>query len=213
MNHATAADIIAFEARIVALFNAGKLPFLIHLSGGNEEQLVEIFKDVNPEDWVFSGHRSHAHYLLKGGDPDRLESLICDGRSMFVFDRERNFYTSSVLGGTAGIAAGVAWRLKEEGSAAKVFCFLGDGAEDSGHFAEAVRFVTGWDLPLLFVIEDNSHSVDSEYRTRWGTDTRMDWGPKVMRYRYERTFPHAGRGNGPTVTFDAETVAKFTERA
>ena len=217
MNYATAEDLVAFEARIASLFNTGALPFLIHLSGGNEAQLVEIFREVKDEDWVFSGHRSHSHYLLKGGNADHLEALIEDGRSMFVFDRERNFYTSSVLGGTAGIAAGVAWRLKEEGSAAKVWCFLGDGAADEAHFWEAVWFVEGHGLPCVFVVEDNNRSVDTDRKTRRGHKDAMnrvlDSLKCVHRYDYVPTYPHGGRGPGPQVTFLPEVVAKFTNPA
>ena len=117
-------DLIDFELRIKALFEQGKLPYLIHLCGGNEDQLIEIFQDIKPGDWIFSSHRSHYHYLLAGGNPDVLEQMIKEGRSMFVFDSKLNFYTSSVLAGTCGIAAGVAHTLKEQGSSAKVWCCL-----------------------------------------------------------------------------------------
>jgi TPP-dependent pyruvate/acetoin dehydrogenase alpha subunit len=74
-------DLIDFELRIKALFEQGKLPYLIHLCGGNEDQLIEIFKDIKPDDWIFSSHRSHYHYLLAGGDSDVLEQMIREGRS------------------------------------------------------------------------------------------------------------------------------------
>jgi TPP-dependent pyruvate/acetoin dehydrogenase alpha subunit len=74
---------------------------------------------------------------------------------MFVFDRERNFYVSAIIGGTLAIAVGIAWALKRKGSDQKVWCFLGDGTEDTGHFAEAVRYVDGFELPCTFVIEDD----------------------------------------------------------
>ena len=62
---------------------------------------------------------------------------------MFMFDRERNFYVSAIIGGPVGIAVGIAWALKRKGSSQRVYCFLGDGTEDTGHFAEAVRYVDG----------------------------------------------------------------------
>jgi pyruvate dehydrogenase E1 component alpha subunit len=193
-------DLIDFELRIKVLFEQGKLPYLIHLCGGNEDQLIEIFKDIKPGDWIFSSHRSHYHYLLAGGDPDALEQMIKEGRSMFVFDRKLNFYTSSVLAGTCGIAAGVAHTLKEQGSAAKVWCFLGDGAEDEGHFYEAVNYVAGADLPCTFIIEDNDRSVDTPKAAR-GKAT-ITWPDCVRRYYYTPTFPHGGAGCKTMVTFD-----------
>jgi pyruvate dehydrogenase E1 component alpha subunit len=199
-------DLIDFELRIKALFEQGKLPYLIHLCGGNEDQLIEIFKDIKPGDWIFSSHRSHYHYLLAGGDPDLLEEIIREGRSMFVFDRKLNFYTSSVLAGTCGISAGVAHALKEQGSAAKVWCFLGDGAEDEGHFYEAVNYVAGADLPCTFIIEDNKKSVCTPTPDVWGRDLpyyleskEYNGGilkqPHLYYYQYSNTkYPHAGAG-------------------
>ncbi len=213
MNYCTAADLIAFEKKIVALFAAGELPFLIHLSGGNEGPLIDIFRDAKEGDFFFSGHRSHYHYLLAGGSPEKLEAFIRDGRSMFVFDRERNFVTSAILAGTACIACGVALALKQSGSKAHVWNFIGDGGEDNGHFAEAVRYATGHDLPITFVIEDNNRQVDTPYAARWGTEQRMEWGPKVRRYHYTASFPHGGCGLPPgSVKFRPDIVDRFAAK-
>jgi len=196
----TAHDLINFELRIRRLFAEGKLPYLIHLCGGNETQLIEIFKEIHPQDWVFSTHRSHYHYLLHGGDPDALEQMIRDGRSMFVFDLSRNFYSSSVLAGTCGIAAGVAQTLAEAGNPRKVWCFLGDGAEDEGHFYEAVNYVDGKNLPCTFIIEDNDRSVDTTKSQRGRG--MIGWPSCVRRYCYKPTYPHGGAGLKQIVSFD-----------
>jgi len=210
MNHTTE-TLIAFEHRIKSRFAAGELPFLVHLSGGNEQQLLDIFSEINDFDWVFSTHRSHYHALLKGIPEAEVEAAICSGNSMFIFDRARNFYTSSILAGVCAIACGVALEAKRSGSMSHVWCFVGDGAEDNGHFAEAVRYATGHALPVTFVIEDNNRQVDTDYATRWGTHTRTDWrSPNVMRYHYQPTFPHGGAGLPPgSVTFQPEIVARF----
>ena len=60
------AELVAFEDEIIELFNDGKILSPIHLSRGNEDDLIRIFQDVKPEDWVFGTHRSHYHALLKG---------------------------------------------------------------------------------------------------------------------------------------------------
>jgi TPP-dependent pyruvate/acetoin dehydrogenase alpha subunit len=193
-------ELIDFELRIKAVFEQGKLPYLIHLCGGNEDQLIEIFKGIKKGDWIFSGHRSHYHYLLAGGSPKKLEQMIREGRSMFVFDKGLNFYTSSVLAGTCAIAAGVAYRLKEEQSKAKVWCFLGDGAEDEGHFYEAVNYVSGSSLPCQFIIEDNNRSVDTTKADRG--KGRIEWPSCVTRYEYLPTYPHGGVGAKTMVKFD-----------
>jgi pyruvate dehydrogenase E1 component alpha subunit len=196
----SAGELIAFESGIKDLWEAGELPFLIHLCGGNEGQLINIFRDVQKGDWIFSSHRSHYHYLLAGGSEEKLKDMILRGRSMFVFDKELNFLTSSVLAGTCCIAAGVAWSLKEEGSRASVWCFLGDGAEEQGHFYEAVQFVQGNKLPCKFIIEDNDRSVDTSKAQRRG-DFEMKWPSCVIRYHYTPTYPHAGSGCKHHITF------------
>lgn len=202
-------ELIAFEERIKALFAEGELPFLIHLSGGNEGQLISIFNEIQEGDWIFSNHRSHLHYLLAGGDESKLEELIKAGRSMFVFDKEINFFTSSILGGTPAIAAGVAWQLKQEGSKSRVWCFIGDGSEDNGHFAEAVLLTQGNQLPCTFIIEDNNRSVDSTIEERSG-GFRLSWPSCVRRYHYTPTYPHGGAGlPAGSVKFKQEAIDRY----
>lgn len=226
MNHCTKEQLIGFERRIADLWEAGELPYLIHLSGGNEDALIEIFKEVQPGDWVFSTHRNHYHYLLSGGSPEQLEQMIRAGRSMFVFEQWRrlqpmarrqtydadrgfwrcevNFLSSSVLAGTCAIAAGVAWQIKEQGRSQKVWCFLGDGAEDEGHFYEAACFVNGHDLPCTFIIEDNDRSVDTTKKQRRGLFAHEGTSrlPRCLRiYNYTPTYPHAGSGCKHVIQF------------
>lgn len=194
----TKPQLIAFEDKIKGLWESGDLPFLVHLSGGNEDQLIEIFKGVKPGDWVFSTHRGHYHALLKGMAPSRVEELIRDGSSMFLFSRKHNFFTSSILAGTCGIAAGVAWQLKQEGSKNKVICFVGDGACENGHLFSAALFVDAQDLPCQFVVEDNDRQVDTDLKTRRGGKPHLQ-NPLsnfkcVTRYQYTATWPHAGSG-------------------
>lgn len=208
-NH-TKETLIAFEKRIQSRFANGELPFLIHLSGGNEEQLLDLYAGIGPDDWVFSTHRGHYHALLKGIPEEQVEMAIRQGRSMFIFSAEHKFYTSSILGGCCGIAAGVAKALKDSGSTAKVWCFLGDGAEDNGHLYEAVLYVTGNDLPCRFIIEDNNRSVDTPTTERTG-GYRMDWPWCVKRLKYEPTYAHGGANLPPgSVTFQPEIVKLFT---
>ena len=188
----TEEDLIAFENRIGDLYLDNKLPFLFHLSGGNEKQLISIFEDINEGDYVISNHRSHYHALLHGIPPETIEDRILNGRSMFIYDRSRNFFCSAIIGGTPAIAAGIAWALKRKGSNQKVWCFVGDGTEDNGHLYEAVRYVDGWDLPCKFVIENNDRSVEASNSERWGKSGDYKWdSPSVFKYKYDITYPHA----------------------
>lgn len=197
-------ELIDFEKRIAGFYDDGELPYLIHLSGGNEDQLIEIFKDIKPGDYVFSTHRNHYHYLLHGGDPADLEAKILAGKSMFIFNRALNFFSSSIVAATPSIAAGVAWALKRKGSDKKVWCFIGDGAEDEGHFYEAARYVDGWGLPCTFVIEDNDRNVIASKKQRWGVEYGWIWPECVKKYHYAATYPHGGTGTPGWLKFKSE---------
>lgn len=184
-------ELINFEKGIVELYKDHQLPFLFHLSGGNEDQLLDIFKDVKEGDYVISNHRNHYHALLSGIPPNEVRENILRGRSMFIFDRKRNFFTSAIIGGTPAIAAGIALALKRKGSSKKVWCFVGDGCEDSGHLFEAARYVDGFDLPCKFIVEDNNRSVEAQKNQRWGKNVAPIFPSCVQRYHYDITYPHA----------------------
>ncbi len=193
-----AKQLIEFEKEIADLFEAGKIPYPIHLSGSKngaqEKILIKIFKNIKPEDYCFSTHRSHFHYLLKGGSLRKLKKMILDGKSICINDKNLNFFSSAIVAGTPAIAAGVALALKKKGSKRKVFCLMGDGCEDEGHFYEAVRYVDGHKLPCTFIIEDNNRSVETKKEVRYGS-SEIKWPKCVVRYHYKPKYPHVGTGN------------------
>jgi len=199
-------DLIDFENGIADKFDNGEISYLVHLAGGNEDQLIEIFKEINEGDYVFSTHRNHYHYLLSGGSPADLEHKILNGRSMYVFNRKLNFFSSSIVAASPCIAAGVAWALKMKGSKNKVWCFNGDAAEDEGHFYEAVRFVDGWDLPCTFIIEDNDRNVNATKKERRGTDKNFPWPSCVRKYHYVCPYPQGGNGRNKWIEFKKPAV-------
>ena len=186
-------EIIDFENKIKDLWEAAKIPYPVHFSGGNEKQLIEIFKEVNSGDYIFSTHRSHYHYLLAGGSPNKLEKMIMEKCTMQILEKSLNFLASSIVAGTPAIAVGVAFALKEKKSENKVWCFIGDGAEDEGHFYEAVRYADGYNLPCKFIIEDNNRSVETPKIERYGK-SEMVWPKCVTRYFYTPKYPHVGTG-------------------
>jgi TPP-dependent pyruvate/acetoin dehydrogenase alpha subunit len=190
--------LIKFENKVAKLFKQGKINAPIHLSGGNECQLIEIFKKINKEDYVFSTHRSHFHYLLKGGSPERLldEILgkttgICGGcgRSLHLFDSDINFYTSAIVGGICGMAVGTALAIKKQGKKNYVWAFIGDGATDTGLFKVSASYAEDNELPLTFIIEDNDRAVDTTKSER-GIYSRYIDGNYIGYYSYERKWPH-----------------------
>jgi len=198
------ADLIAFEHKVAEAFERGEIKAPVHLSGGNEDVLIQIFEHIDKEDWVFSTHRNHYHYLLHTGDKEGLwdeivgeAKSLCGGRSrsMHTCNIKHHFISSAIVGGCCSIAVGVALGLKKSGSERKVWCFVGDGATDSGWFFEALRYAQDNDLPIVFVVEDNDRSVETCLRDRWGQNDR--WFSnlnKVWYYRYVSTYPHVGSG-------------------
>ena len=187
-------QLIKFEDSIVNLFESGKLPYPIHFCGGNENQLIKIFKNIKKGDWVFSTHRSHYHYLLKGGNPAILRQKILNGESICIMDKTLNFFSSAIVSGVVSIAVGVAqaFKMANRGKG-RVYCFIGDGAEDEGHTCEAIRYADGWGLPCTFIIEDNDLSVDTIKKERFGKN-KMEWFKCVKRYSYKRKYPHVQTG-------------------
>ncbi len=219
----TAQSLIEFESGIRELWERGQLPSLVHLCGGNEKQLLDIFSEIKEGDWVFSTHRTHYHALLAGIEPELLIKRIKEGDSMFVYSRKHNFLCSAVLAGCCGIAAGVAWQIRQTQdpvrwgepypSVAHVWCFIGDGGEEEGHFYEAAMFVEANDLPCTFIIEDNNRSVDTPREARRGTAKGLEHLFRcVRRYHYTPTYPHAGSGCSFKIEFDKEATQRHLRR-
>ena len=135
-------ELIDFESWVVETFNAGKLRSPVHLSGGNEEPVIEVFKQIKSNDWVFSTYRSHYHALLHGIDKEWLKQWILDNKSIHVMNKEHKFWTSAIVGGCLPIALGVALGIKLRSEAKK------DGIDGSDKIHLETRNING---------EDNRH--------------------------------------------------------
>lgn len=200
----TKESLIAFEDGVRQEWERGELPSLLHLCGGNEDQLLSIFRRIRPQDWVFLSHRGHYHALLKGMPEERLLEFIRSDRSMFIFDKELRIFQSAILGGCCGIAVGVAMAIQESGEDAKCFIFIGDGAADNGRIYEAAMYATGHDLPIEFIIENNDRQVDTDIPTRRGPHYWMMGleSPVISEYHYKSAWPHGGSGCSHKITFN-----------
>ena len=189
----TSEDLKSFEEEVKTTYEAGKIKAPVHLAGGNEEKLIDIFQYVHKDDWVFASWRNHYHALLHGVPRDTLMDLIVRGKSMSVYSKEPKLYTSSIVGGIIPIALGTAKAQKESGSNRKTWCFVGDMTFESGIFYEAYKYAKNLNLPLQFVVEDNNMSTNTPTDETWGG--KRDVPDDVIYYEYEREFPHHGTGN------------------
>jgi pyruvate dehydrogenase E1 component alpha subunit len=185
-------ELIHFENKIVESWEAGKIQGPVHLSGGNEKHLIEIFKRISENDWVFSTWRSHYHALLKGVSPNWLESEILDGRSISIINREKKFYSSAIVGGIIPIATGVAMSNRRDNKNEIVWCFIGDMTFETGTFMENYKYIKNFDLPVRFVVEDNGVSTNTPTIKTWGKTNEIPID--VVYYKYEKHWPHYGTG-------------------
>ncbi len=153
------------EERIGEGFWKGVIRCPCHLVIGQEVPAVGLASRIQKGDKVFGAHRSHAHYLALGGDLRKLLAEVlgrdtgCSkgmGGSMHLIALEQGLYgTVPIVGATIPIAAGAALAAKLDKSDSVVVSFLGDGATEEGVFHETLNFASNFQLPVVFVIENN----------------------------------------------------------
>ena len=182
-----------FEESIRAAYDGGKIRGALHLSRGNESQLIEIFKDVKPTDWVFSAWRNHYHALLHGIPADLVRHEIMMGRSISLTNVKHRFFTSSIVGGILPIALGVALALsRDPDNRTVVWCFVGDMTASCGMFTDCEQYAHNLNLPIAFIIEDNGHSTNTPTVEAWHGDNGFIESEHVRHYSYKREWPHSG---------------------
>lgn len=164
------------ELAIEGRYREDEMRTPIHASIGQEAVPVGVCTHLRPGDLVFSNHRSHAHYLAKGGD---LKSMLAElynratgctqgrGGSMHLIDRSAGFSGSSaIVGGGIALAAGAALAFALQSKNNVAVTFFGDGAAEEGVLYESVNFAALKDLPVIYVCENNLYSVCSPLSNR-----------------------------------------------
>jgi acetoin:2,6-dichlorophenolindophenol oxidoreductase subunit alpha len=152
-----------FEQEIQRLFLKGEVHGTTHLSAGQEAVPVGVCSALEPDDYVAGTYRGHGHALAKGTDPEALaaEMLgrvtgVCGGRagSMNVIDLEKGLVGCfGIVGGSIAAATGAAISAQRQGRVA--VAFFGDGASNHGYFHECLNWAQVFDLPVVFVCENN----------------------------------------------------------
>lgn len=171
------------EERIVELYPQKQMRCPVHLSIGQEAAAVGVCAALRPDDWALSGHRSHGHYLAKGGDLKAMLAELygkatgcCGGKggSMHFIDRRAGFMGATpIVGSTIAIAVGAAFGSKIRRSKRVVAIFFGDAAVEEGVFHEAANFAVLKKLPVIFVCENNQYSVYSPLSVRQPAERRI----------------------------------------
>jgi len=153
------------EDGVKFLFLEGSMPGTIHQCQGQEATAVGVCAALNPDDFITSTYRGHGHALAKGLTPEEMMAELfgastgcCRGKggSMHMGNMDKGMLTAiAIVGGGIPIAAGMALAFKMQGSSQVVGCFFGDGAVAEGAFHEGVNMAAIWDLPVIFVCENN----------------------------------------------------------
>jgi len=166
------------EERIAEEYPKGEMRCPVHLSIGQEACAVAMCESLTKQDLMVSTHRSHAHYLAKGGDLRAMlgelygKATGCSrgqGGSMHLVDRSVGFYGStSIVGGTIPIGVGLAWAQKLRGENNITVICIGDAAVEEGVFHESANFAALHKLPVVFLCEDNRFSCFTENVDRNG---------------------------------------------
>jgi pyruvate dehydrogenase E1 component alpha subunit len=162
-------EIRAFEEKVAYFFSRGMIHGTTHLYVGEEATAVGIISALREEDWISSTHRGHGHTIAKGIDLNRMmaelfgrETGYCKGKggSMHIADLTRgNLGANGIVGGGIPIATGAGITSKLKGLDRVSVAFFGDGAINEGSFHESVNLASVWDLPVLYVCEDNQYGM------------------------------------------------------
>ena len=160
-----------FEERVKFLFLEGLMPGTIHQSQGQEATSTGVCFALNDDDYITSTHRPHAHALAKGLTPDEMLIELfgkgtgcCKGKggSMHMCNMSKGLPPAiAIVGGGIPIATGMALAIKMQKRPQVVGCFFGEGASSEGAFHEAVNMAAIWDLPVIFVCENNLYGAST----------------------------------------------------
>jgi TPP-dependent pyruvate/acetoin dehydrogenase alpha subunit len=178
----------AYEDKNVAEQAAGRSAGTC-TSVGQEAAAVGAVRALAPQDLILTNHRSAGHLLARGADPGRMFAEVrgkrtgyCKGKSgtLHISVKELGvILTSTIVGGELSLVTGVGLSLQMQGGDAIAACFFGDGAASEGIFHESLNLAATWDLPVLYVLENNQWQA---YVSRKQTMTIDKMAPRAEGY-------------------------------
>jgi pyruvate dehydrogenase E1 component alpha subunit len=158
-----------FEERVKDLFAAGELPGFVHLYLGQEAVAVGACTALRREDYITSTHRGHGHIIAKGGEMKYMMAELFGkatgynkgkGGSMHIACPDLGILgANGIVSGGIPIATGAAMSAKLRKSGQATVCFFGDGAANEGAFHESLNIAAAFDLPIIYVCENNLYAV------------------------------------------------------
>jgi TPP-dependent pyruvate/acetoin dehydrogenase alpha subunit len=173
-----------FEERVNELYMQGRIPSTLHLYIGQEAVATGVCANLTRDDHVLSTHRPHGHALAKGMAPRSLMAELmgkatgcckAKGGSMHVGDMSVGMVPAvAIVGGSIPIASGFGLAAKMQKSGAVAVAFFGDGATNEGAFHEGINLAAVWDLPVLFVCENNLYAASTPFQTAFKIENIAD---------------------------------------
>ena len=161
-----------FEESCAEQYTKGHITGFLHLYSGQEAVAVGATAGLHKEDYILSAYREHAQAIVRGADPRRVMAElfgkatgICKGKggSMHLFDSSLHFMGGyAIVGGQFPIAVGLAFAARYRREDRIAACFFGDGAVNQGTFHEALNWARLWELPVLFICENNFYGIGTE---------------------------------------------------
>lgn len=169
-----------FEERVQLAYTKQKFSGFCHLHIGQEGLCVGIQRNLIDTDYMISGYRSHTQAIAKGIEAKAVFSELFGkvtgcakgkGGSMHMFSKDRRFLGGhGIVGGQAPLATGVGFKIKYHEEDDIMVCYLGDAAMNQGQVFEAMNMAATWDLPVLFVIENNKYGMGTDIRRTTSVD-------------------------------------------
>ena len=161
-----------FEESCAEQYSKGEITGFLHLYSGQEAVAVGCTAALQRKDYILSAYRDHAQAIVRGVDPKRVmaelfgrSTGICKGKggSMHLFDPGLNFMGGyAIVGGQFPISVGLAFAARYRGEDRIAACFFGDGSMNQGTFHESLNWARLWDLPVLFICENNFYGIGTE---------------------------------------------------
>ena len=158
-----------FETRAEQLFAEGHIPGFVHLYIGEEAVATGVCANLRPSDYITSTHRGHGHCIGKGGDLGKMMAELygkrggyCKGKggSMHIAHMDIGILgANGIVGGGLPIAVGAGVSIQYRETDQVVVCFFGDGASNQSTFHESINLAAVWDLPVVFVCENNFYGI------------------------------------------------------
>ena len=173
-----------FEECLHGEFAKGDIPGFVHLYAGEEAAGTGIMMHLQDIDRIASTHRGHGHCIAKGVDPREMMAEIygkvsgsCRGKggSMHIADLSKGMMgANGILGAGAPLACGAALAAKFRGDGAVAVSFVGDGASNQGTFLESLNLAAVWNLPAIFVVENNGYAEATSRDYAVAVDSYVD---------------------------------------